>query len=142
MRILKKLIRAALFRLKAIVKRMPRTKQTIKRILYYGGVGKNKKNIIKDDIAYEESLLLELVSINISLNKELYPDSCKPQDKPMAIKMDNLKNVHVLENLKLKGPGKIHEARTYLKELRDLTKAITRENYILLLEKQRSTNKA
>jgi hypothetical protein len=141
MRILKKFIRAMLFRLKAILSTMPRTKEIIKVVLRFVSPGKNQKIILKDNIAYEETLLLELVAINLSLNKEIYPDSANSHNNSKAIKSDNLKNANLPENLELDDPVKITEARAYLKELRYLTKSIAHENYLLLLEKQHLTNK-
>lgn len=142
MRILKKSIRAALHRLKAIVRRMPRTKQMIKRLLTIGRAGKSEKTILKGNIAFEETLLLELVHNHIALINELYPDSLVPQDKPTNVRLNQQEHITGLDTLKLQSPNNARQARTYLKELRELTKTITRENYLLLLEKQRLSNKA
>lgn len=142
MRILKKSIRAALHRLKAILRRMPRTKQLIKRLLTIGRAGKSEKTILRGNIAFEETLLLELVHNHIALINELYPSTLGPQDEPTNIGQYQLEHIVGLDNLELKSSNNSRQARTYLKELRELTKTITRENYLLLLEKQRLSNKA
>jgi hypothetical protein len=137
MRILKKLIRTALHRLKATLRRMPRTKRLVKRLFNIGLAGKSEQSILKSNIAFEETLLLELVHNHISLSNELYPNTLVPLDESTNIGLHKVENIDAL-----KSPKNSRQARAYLKQLRELTKTITRENYLLLLEKQRLTKRA